>query len=119
MCIRDRINTKPDGAEVVCDGVPIGTSPTVVKVLPGETRECFARAEGFNDYPFKLNSVLTDNTEMTLTLVKPPKGTPAQRTKPPENKVPAGTGSGSATKVPGSTTGGEISPNPYGNVDKK
>ena len=62
------------------------------------------------------------NTDLTLTLVKPPKGTQVIRQKPPEKK---GTDAGSAT-APRDKTGGEMSGDPYaasgsggGNVPKK
>lgn len=118
--IKFTINTKPDGAEVLCDGVPVGTTPTTVKVVvAGEnSRECIARKDGFNDYPFKLNPLQQDSTDMTLTLVKPPKGTAVIRQKPPEKKDP---GAGSAT-VPRDKTGGEWTGDPYagsGTVPKK
>jgi len=118
--IKFTIDTKPTGAEVFCDGVPIGNTPTVVKVVEGDnTRECIARKESFNDYPFKLNPLQQDVTNMTLTLVKPPKGTAVIRQKSPEKKDP---GSGATTIVPRDKTGGEWTGDPYqgsGTVPKK
>jgi eukaryotic-like serine/threonine-protein kinase len=118
--IKFSINTKPVGAEVLCDGVPVGTTPTVVKVVEGDnTRECIARKDGFNDYPFKLNPLQQDSTDMTLTLVKPPKGTAVIRQKTPEKKD-----QGSGATVPRDKTGGEWGGDPYtgsgsGTVPKK
>lgn len=113
------INTRPVTAEVICDGVPIGTTPTVVKVVEGDnTRECIARAAGFNDYPFKLNPLQQDTKDMMLTLVKPPKGTAVIRQKPPEKKE----GSGATNTGPRDKTGGEWTGDPYapsGTVPKK
>ncbi len=112
------INTKPVGAEVLCDGLPVGTTPTVVKVVQGDnTRECLARKDGFNDYPFKLNPLQQDITVMTFNLVKPPKGTAVIRQKPPEKKD-----QGSGVTVPRDKTGGELTGDPYagsGTVPKK
>jgi hypothetical protein len=56
---------------------------------------------------------------MTLTLVKPPKGTAVIRQKPPDKKVP---GDGSGATVPRDKTGGEWTGDPYqgsGTVPKK
>ena len=118
--IKFSINTKPVGAEVLCDGLPVGISPTVVKVVEGDnTRECIARKDGFNDYPFKLNPLQQDATDMTLTLVKPPKGTAVIRQKPPDKKDQ---GAGSATTLQRDKTGGEFTGDPYqgsGTVPKK
>ena len=119
--IKFSINTKPVGAEVICDGVPVsGVTPTVVKVVEGDnTRKCLARKDGFNDYEFKLNPLQQDSTDMTLTLVKPPKGTAVIR-KPPEKKD-----QGSGAPVPRDKTGGEWNGDPYsgsgsgGTVPKK
>jgi serine/threonine-protein kinase len=115
--IKFSINTKPAGAEVICDGVPIGTTPTVVKVVEGDnTRECIARKDGFNDYPFKINPLQQDTTDMTLPLVRPPKGTAVIRQKPPEKNQ------GSGATVPRDKTGGEWTGDPYqgsGTVPKK
>jgi hypothetical protein len=106
------------GAEVLCDGLPVGTTPTVVKVVQGDnTRECLARKDGFNDYPFKLNPLQQDITVMTFNLVKPPKGTAVIRQKPPEKKD-----QGSGVTVPRDKTGGELTGDPYagsGTVPKK
>ena len=120
--IKFSINTKPVGAEVICDGLPVGTTPTVVKVVEGDnTRECIARKDGFNDYPFKLNPLQQDITDMTFSLVKPPKGTAVIRQKPPEKKEKD---QGSGANVPRNKTGGEWNPDPYtgsgsGTVPKK
>lgn len=117
--IQFSINTKPVGAEVLCDGLPVGTSPTVVKVFQGNNaRDCIARKDGYNDYPFKLNPALQNSTEMTLTLVKPPKGTAVIRQKAPDKKDP-GAGSGA---LPRDKTGGEWTGDPYagsGTVPRK
>ncbi len=120
VVIKFSINTKPVGAQVICDGLPVGTTPTVVKVVEGDnTRECIARKDGFNDYSFKLNPLQQDITDMTFPLVKPPKGTAVIRQKPPEKK---GNGDGSGATVPRDKTGGEWTGDPYagsGTVPKK
>ncbi|MBL0215643.1 MAG: serine/threonine protein kinase [Myxococcales bacterium] len=114
------ITTKPTGAEIVCDGVSRGTSPGKIKVVKKDKDlECFARLDSFDDYPFKFNPLEPmPEGGFAFTLKKPPKGTPVQRTKPPDKKDPD---AGSAT-VPRDKTGGELTGDPYagsGTVPKK
>ena len=103
------LDTKPTGAEVLCDGVPRGTTPITIRVVKKDKDlDCIARLEGFNDYEFKFNPMEeVPAGGFSFQLKKPPKGTPVKRTVPkPDDKQ------GSAA-VPHDKTGGEMSGDPY------
>jgi len=109
-----KIETKPTGAEIICDGISRGKAPAKFDVVKKDKDlECIARLEGFDDYTFKFNPLeKVPAGGFTFTLKKPPKGTPVKRTPTTPKDVKAGSAS---TPVPaGNKTGGEISNNPYG-----
>lgn len=53
------VNSVPQGAEVKMDGVPVGTSPKIVQILPGKHTLVFSE-EGFNPGTFPLEITPND-----------------------------------------------------------
>jgi serine/threonine-protein kinase len=117
-----RIESVPAGASVQLENGINGVTPLTIKLVKQNNKVAGTiSADGYNDRAIGINPLeLPDDHTVSYTLIKPPKGTPIQRVKPPEKKDP-GAGSG-ATTPPHDKTGGDLSGDPYagsGTVPKK
>ncbi|CAN5697226.1 hypothetical protein BH11MYX3_BH11MYX3_07170 [soil metagenome] len=120
--IEVQIESEPKGALVQLENGLSGTTPFTVKLVKQNNKVTGTISlEGFNDRSIGINPLeLPDDHKVSYKLIKPPKGSPVQRIKPPDKKDPGG-GSGSSP-VQRDKTGGELTGDPYagsGTVPRK
>ncbi len=116
------IESEPKGGLVQLENGLSGTTPFTVKLVKQNNKVSGTISlDGYNDRSIGINPLeLPDDHKVSYKLMKPAKGTPIQRIKPPDKKDP-GSGSGSST-TPRDKTGGELTGDPYagsGTVPKK
>ncbi len=110
------IESDPKGALVQLENGLSGTTPFTVKLVKQNNKVTgTVSLEGFNDRSIGINPLeLPDDHKVSYKLIKPPKGSPIQRIKPPAKKDAGGSGgTGSAATVPRDKTGGELTGDPY------